>query len=226
MRNYKISNVDTDAIMIYKEDESVWTELEQSLFLEELNAQFPEKIRFEHDGIFEKVIIAKAKNYILYDGKKIKTKGSAFKSSTKSTALRDFMNEVIKAIIDDKVNYEEIYNKYIRQIFSIKSNEEMKLWCTKKTLTDKVLESERTNEAKIRTALEESDYTEGDKFYVYYKEDDSLSLVEDFDGNYNKTRLLKNLFDTSKTFNTIIKDFQFMNYSLKRNKKLLEELVK
>ena len=111
--NHILINCDTDSILISKQDGSAWTELEQSLFLEELNAQFPEKIRFEHDGIFEKVIIAKAKNYILYDGKKIKTKGSAFKSSTKSTALRDFMNEVIKAIIDDKVNYEEIYNKYI-----------------------------------------------------------------------------------------------------------------
>lgn len=205
---------------------SPFSEEEVNTLLNELNDISPDFMDWSDDGYYSFCIAAKAKNYILYDGEKKTIKGSAFKSSTKSTALKEFMGEVIQSIFNEQFNYEEIYNKYIRQIFSIKSNEEMKLWCTKKTLTDKVLESERTNEAKIRTALEDSDYTEGDKFYVYYKEDDSLSLVEDFDGNYNKTRLLKNLFDTSKTFNTIIKDFQFMNYSLKRNKKLLDELIK
>ena len=40
-----------------------------------LNEQFPDKIRFEHDGIFSKVIVVKSKNYILLpeNEKKFKT---------------------------------------------------------------------------------------------------------------------------------------------------------
>lgn len=216
----------TDSISFCKEDMSEFTQEEVEKLLKEINDLSPEFMQWENDGLYKHCIAVKAKNYILYDGKKLTIKGSAFKSSTKPQALKNFMNEIIQCILDDKYNYDEIYKKYLKMIHNIKTTEDVKLWSTKKTLTDKVLESERTNESKVRDALENSEYTEGDKFYVYYKSDDSLSLVENFDGDYNKTRLIKNLFDTSKTFNTIIKDsYTFTNYALKKNLKNLKTLL-
>ena len=225
MNNYNLVGCDTDSLLICKPDQSIWTKEEQDLFLKSLNDQFPEKIHFEHDGYYPSVIVAKAKNYILWDGKKLKVKGSAFKSATKSIALKEFMNELIQAMLNDKTNYVEIYEKYIKSLYLIKTQDDIKKWALKKTLTDKVLESERTNESKVRDALEGSEYTESDKFYVFYRSDDTLCLVENFNGDYNTKRLIKSLYDTTKTFETIIDRSMFINYSLKRNEKLLALLV-
>lgn len=225
MNNYELVGCDTDSILICKPDQSPWTENERALFLEQLNAIFPDKIHWENDGYYPAVVVAKAKNYILFDGKKTKIKGSAFRSSTKSVSLKAFMNEIIQLMLNDQTNYLEVYNKYVKMIYQIKTQEEMKQWATKKTLTDKVLESERLNESKVRDALEGSDFTEGDKFYMFYKSDDTLCLVERFDGEYNTKRLVKALHDTTKTFETILDGSIFINYSLKRNQTLLNDLL-
>ncbi|NJO65080.1 MAG: hypothetical protein HC836_45320 [Richelia sp. RM2_1_2] len=52
-------------------------------------------------GIFEKVIIFKAKNYILWDGKKVKSKGSALRSGNREVALKEFINETVKILLED-----------------------------------------------------------------------------------------------------------------------------
>lgn len=206
--------------MICKENFAIFSEEEKDNLIKELNSLYSDEISWEDDGTYPKVIIAKAKNYILWDGKKLKIKGSAFKSSTRSIALKAFMNDVIQAILNDQTNYVEIYQKYVQEIMD-STKIDIKRWATKKTLTERVMESERTNESKVRDALEGSEYVESDKFYVYYKSDNSLSLVEKFDGDYNKIRLLKNLYDCSKVFETILDHKQFINYSLKKNQKLL-----
>lgn len=223
--NFTLINVDTDSLTFCKQDMSEFSEDEKDNLIKEINSISLDGINWEDDGVYERVIVAKAKNYILYDGKKIKIKGSAFKSSTKSIALKNFMNDIIEAMLKDQTNYADIYHKYVQMIYSIKTTEEIQLWATKKTLTDKVLESDRTNEAKVRDAIVGQEFQEGDKFYVFYKSDDSLSITGNFDGDYNKKRLLKNLFDTTKTFATIIKEENvFINYSLKKNMKLAEEI--
>lgn len=222
MYNFQLIGADTDSVLINKPDGSSWTEAERSEFLNNLNAIFPEKITFEDDGYYSKVIVLRAKNYLLWDGKKMKTKGSALKSSTKSSALKEFMQEILNSIINEKNNYVEIYNKYILEAMDVK---DIGRWAGKKTLTDKVKESDRANESKIRDALRGSEYVEGDKFYLYYKSDDTLCLVENFDGDYNKERLLKQVWDTAMSFDTIIPPETFIKYHLKKNKDALNKLV-
>lgn len=80
MNNNVIVNCDTDSIMISKHDGANWSKEEQEKFLQELNAQFPEKIRFEHDGYYDSVVVIKSKNYALLPegSNKIKTKGSKY----------------------------------------------------------------------------------------------------------------------------------------------------
>lgn len=120
---------------------------------------------------------------------------------------------------------QELYQKYITKIMNIETVEDIKEFSARKTLSSTMLESERTNETKVIDALKGSNYTEGDRFYVYYKPDDSLSLAENFDGEYNRVRLFRNLFDTISVLDTVlpVKEL-FPNYALKKNQKLLENV--
>lgn len=221
-KGFQIVNADTDSISFCTSDQSDISTDTQSLLLKDVNSLFPERIRFEHDGVYKKIIVVKAKNYILWDGKKLKYKGSAIKASTKEPALKEFIQRLIDSILYDKNNYSDIYNEYVKEIFHIK---DMKRWVTRKTITDKVLNAKRTNEQKVLDAIKNSEYSEGDRAYFYFREDGSLSLVEKFDGQYDKEKLLEKLFKTAKTFNTVLDMNQFPNYKLVRNKALLEKIA-
>jgi len=75
---------------------------------------------------------------------------------------------------------------------------------------------------KSGTLFVDSDYVEGDKIFVYFKEDGTLSLVENYNNDHNRANLLAKLFKTSKTFETILPVSElFTNYGLKRKYKLL-----
>lgn len=220
-REFQIVNCDTDGILFCKKDQTILGEQETSKLLKELNDVLPTKIKFEDDGIFPKAIVAKAKNYILYDGKKITIKGSAFKSSTKEIALKEFFSKIIDELIGAELDYSTIYQQYVNEIMEI---QDIYRWCSKKTISSKVLTSKRTNESKIRDAIQGEEVSEGDKVHVYFKEDDSLGLAHKFDGNYNRVRLLKKLHSSAKIFSTVINTKElFLNYGLKKNIGKLKE---
>lgn len=222
MKNFNLVNFDTDSLSFSKQNGESFSIEEQKSLLKELNDLFPEHIKFEEDGYFEKVIIVKAKNYVLYDGKTIKIRGSSLKASTKCPALKQFIKDIIQTIIDEKFDYVSLYNQYVKEIINIT---DIARWAVRKTVTDKVLAGERTSELKVLTAIQDSEdeIMDGDKVYVYYKSDNSLALVDKFDGDYNKARLLQNLYDTALCFETIIDPKLFLNYKLKRNQELLKE---
>lgn len=180
MNNYILINADTDSIMINKPDGSPWTKEEQSQFLNILNSQFPEKIRFEHDGVFTRVAVIRSKNYaLLPEGSdKIKLKGSSIKDQKKEPALREMMERIIKALIDDKKDIiVSIYHEYIKEALNVK---DIKRWAQKKNLTESVLKCKdwtqeqidskelRKNETDVWDAIKnEEGMQQGDKFYVY-----------------------------------------------------------
>lgn len=219
--NFILVNCDTDSITVAKPDGSPFTDEEQTNLLIELNEQFPENINFADDGYYETLIVLKAKNYIMYDGKKISIKGSGLKSSKNEPAIKEFHMDIVNAMIEGRTNYTEIYNKYVKEILDVK---DIKRWSSKKTLTQKVFGSPRANEEKIRNAIVGTEYVEGDKIHVFFKEDESLCLAERFDGDYSKDRLFNRLFSSSKLFSKVISiEDYFINYKNKKNKsKLLE----
>ena len=51
-----------------------------------VNKLFKDGISWEDDGYFKKLIVVKAKNYILFDGMKVKIKGQAFKGHASRSA--------------------------------------------------------------------------------------------------------------------------------------------
>lgn len=223
MHNFELVNADTDSITITKPDGGEFTELERENLLKELNSLFPDKIHWEDDGYYETIIVSKAKNYVLWDGKKLKIKGSSLKDPKKELALQEFIQRIIQTIIDKKYDYLNIYEEYVKEIAKVT---DIKRWVSKKTITSNVLEGERLNETKVLDAIAGSEYREGDKIYVYYDKEDKLKLVEHFDGNYRIDRLLKKLWSTAIIFENIVDKSIFLNYSLKRNQKLLLELIK
>lgn len=222
--NFILGPVDTDSISISKHDMSEFTEEEQNNLIAEINSMLPTNIRYSHDGYYKKVIVTKAKNYVLYDGKKITIKGSALKCSTKEPALKEFVDTIIKQMLNDDTNYSETYLKLVREINDIK---DIKRWVSRKTISATTLSSERENEAKVVRALKDSDYKEGDRVYMYFTVDNELKLIERFTNDYCKDTLYDKLFKTAKVFETVlpIKEI-FPNMSLKRNKKKLEEVLK
>ncbi len=223
---YKIISGDTDALNFCKPDQSPFTPGEQQELIKHLNDMFP-GFTWELDGFFSRQINLAAKNYIMMDEQgKITYKGSSLKSATLEPALKEFLKEIINSLLYDKNDFTEIYNKYVLMIHNIT---DIKPWCSKKTISDKTLTNDRENEAKIKRAIEGTEYVEGDRVYLFYTEDKELCLAEKFNGNYDKKTLLKKLFKTSGRFwdeTTVLSKDLFLDYSLKRkNVKELEKLL-
>ena len=230
--DFIIAPSDTDSISFCKSDMSEFTPEELKSLLGEINEQSPEKVLWEDDGYYKTVIALKAKNYIMYDPnakpgkKKLTIKGSALKGSTKSEAMKEFIKTVIDTMVyterlaDINPMLKEIYTRYVDEAMNVT---EIKRWSSRKTLSSTMLKSTRANETKVISAIAGSDYREGDRFHTFYLPDDSLCLSENFNGIYNKSRLLENLFDTITIFDKVlpVKEL-FINYSLKRNFKLLD----
>lgn len=191
--NNVIVNADTDSIMIARPDGSPWTKEEQQAFLDSLNAQFPEKISFAHDGYYDTVLVMASKNYALLlnkefckpkdldkDGNvKLKTKGSSIRDQKKEPAMREMMDKIIAALIygkQDTIN--DIYVSYVKE--AIAPITDIKRWCQKKSASEAIMKCKgyteqdildkkvRRNETNVYDAIaNEEGMQQGDKFYVY-----------------------------------------------------------
>lgn len=224
MTNYslRLINCDTDSILVNKPDGSKWTDEELKTFTEFINSNFPDRIKWCDDGYYDKVLIIKAKNYILVDKKGNRTtKGSALKATTKEPALREFVNSVIDLILGNKWdNIIFCYLNYARQIERVV---DISKWASKKTVTSAVLINDRTNEARVREAIGNKPVQEGDKIHCFFETEEKLCLVENFTGEYHKPTLYEKLYKTLSIFSTVLDVKLFPNLSLKRNADLLQK---
>lgn len=221
--DFIITPTDTDSISFCKKDQSIFSKTEIDNLLEEINKLSPDKILWENDGLYDVVVTIRAKNYILRQGESIKVKGSGLKKSTSEKAIKEYFKEFINCLVYDK--QEELvplYNKYVKEAMNV---QDMSRWVTRKTITSKVLEGTRTNETKVVDAIKGTDYKEGDRVYTFYKPDESLCLLENFDGEYDRMKLVKKIHTATKTFSTVIDIGLFTNYSLKKNKEALDKLA-
>ncbi|MGL4790926.1 MAG: hypothetical protein ACRCW1_05895, partial [Anaerotignaceae bacterium] len=213
---FKIINADTDSISF-----SSNKIINSNYYLEDLNKSFDMYIKWEDDGYYKKIIVVAAKNYIMVSDK-VTIKGSSLKATTKEKALKRYINEVIDILIEGNNNaLLPHYESYVRQICNIK---DIKDWCSKKTITKKVLDPKRTNESRVLDAVSDIEgLQEGDKVYVFFKTDKELCTADNFDGKYSKKKLFEKLYKTVKIFESVIDTTQFKNYALVKNQKLLEQ---
>lgn len=99
--NFILGPVDTDSISLCKPDFSPFTEEEQQMLIDEINAQLPDLINYANDGYYQACVVLKAKNYILrkHNGKTI-FKGSSIKTQQKEPALREMMEKLIEVLLE------------------------------------------------------------------------------------------------------------------------------
>lgn len=208
-KGYQIVNADTDSFSFTAKKDFFF-----NTFIEILNNQFKDMIVWEDDGHYEKFVVVKAKNYVLKQGDKVKIKGSALKGSMKEPALKEFMTEIIYDILDENKHSLELYDSYAAEIGEI---EDIKQWCSKKTITKSVLNPQRPNEQRILDAIGKKKVQEGDKIHVFFKTPTELCLLENFDGEYDKDRLYEKLYKTMKIFESVVDLSEIKNYKLKKN---------
>lgn len=236
MHNFIIGPTDTDSISFSKSDMSGFTKEEMEKLLKEINEISPEFIEWEPDGYYKKCLVLKAKNYVLLDfNDKKTTKGSALTDAKRPKIYLQFMEDLVDYLLTDRADQiNDLYKKYIKQAINI---QDIHPWCKKVTITDKILNCKghyklskdqlkakglRSNETKVYDALKGKHVQEGDKIYVYFQEDRTLALDSDFDGKYSKPDMLKGLHSCLKVFKNVLDIDQFVNYSLKKNYKVLE----
>lgn len=223
--DFTIAPSDTDSISFCKQDMSPFSPEEIKTLLGEINEQSPDKVLWEDDGVYKTIVALKAKNYVLYDGKKIKIKGSALKATGKSTAMREFIKKTLDTMVyaenpeEVPPKLQKIYQEYVDEAMVVG---DIKRWASRKTLSDTMVKSTRKNETRIIDAIKGTDYRMGDRFYVYRMPDESLRLIEHFDGVYCKESLLGNIWDTALTFDTVLPIKELLkNWTLKKNYKIL-----
>lgn len=235
--NFFLINADTDSISFCKEDQSEITKKEQEDLLNEINSLMDEGISFAHDGIFSKAIIFKAKNYIMYDPtnkdpkKQTKTKGSSLKGTTLEPVFKRFLDDSIQSILIKNDYKEEILNNYKALAFQcIKESIDINQFCFRKGLTSKSLDKNttQTTAKKIQAALEEDneieeDYEIMDRVFLYFDKDMNLKLTKFYNNDHNKEKLLEKLYKTGIRLEEILGKGFFLNYSLKKNYKLLQQ---
>lgn len=238
-KEYEVCNADTDSISFIPTNGITMGDC-----LQELNSLTHEKIVWDDDGIYDAVIVVKAKNYLLKRGDKITIKGSALKASMKETALRDFLADGLNLLVEK--DFEELEAMYMDYVDHIKYLKDITPWAFKKTVTESVLTQSTKAQEKVFAAIQGVHYQEGDKFRMFFKSDDELCLVDKFDGTYCADRLYEKLFKTLSIFEPILQveygndekvvkktgkiklvpkwKRVYPNFSLKGNKRLLETL--
>jgi hypothetical protein len=164
---------------------SEFTEEEIEILNKELNDLSPEFMVWSPDGHYEACLALKAKNYVLKEKgtNKISIKGSAFKDQKKEPVMRQMLKELSLSMIEDDINYlnlTTIYDKYANEVIS--GVKDIKPWCSKKTITEKILKCAghekltpaqkkekkiRKNETDVWDAVKGQHIQEGDKIYVF-----------------------------------------------------------
>lgn len=218
---YILVNWDTDSITISLKNDS---NINPEFIILGLNKLMPDGISWENDGIFESVVVLKIKNYgLLYTNGKIKLKGSGIKASLKEPALREMISRIMISMLNNRDGREvaDIYHGYVTEILSPAID--MKRWAFKRTITDNLKSSTRTNETKVMDALEGEDrLQEGDKYYLYFRPDGTLSTVNNWKGDHDVVKLLQKLYKTIEIFEPVYPIEFLPNYSLKKNLAILE----
>lgn len=204
IQDFEIINADTDSISIAKKNKELWREDEQKDVISSLNSLYPEKINWDIEGSFSKMMVLKSKNYATIspvDG--LKLKGSALKASSKEKALQEFILEMVNSLMSiNDVPVEEIKQKYLNEIENVT---DIHRWVTKKTYTLKVQEANSDYQKHLKELAEDDNLVQGDRFYLFYDEDDNILTVDNFKGSYSKKRLLDKFKKTVAIFDPVLK---------------------
>jgi DNA polymerase elongation subunit (family B) len=251
-KGYQLVNVDTDSFSV-----SRGTAVSQDQFrdeLLELNSLYPSLIRWEDDGMYEKFIVVRAKNYVLVKNGKVKFKGSAMTDQKKEPALTEMLENMIYALLnDERAAIPFIYRTYVKEALKIS---DISRWATKKTVTKAVLNAGRLTERKIMDAIQEciranvvEGIQEGDKVWLYnsvqgeiqaiakgqkvfYKDgrpkmvpNEILRDIRLWESDEDKLHYVARVYDTALILSSVVNAEMFTDFTLKANSAKLKELT-
>jgi DNA polymerase I len=251
-RGYRLVNVDTDSFSITSG--SVMSDDAFSSELKILNSLYPDLIRWEHDGIYDKVIVIRAKNYVLVRKGKVKIKGSAVTDPKKEPALTEMLQTMVQALLDDEPHtVKHIYEGYIQEAAAIAN---IHRWAKKITVTKSVLNPKRANEQKPFDAIQEcinrgviEKVSEGDKLWIYsairgeiqeVKKGEPVfyrdgrpkmipnQIVKDvrlYDHDQDRVHYLERVYKTACILENVIDMSDFVKFHGKKNRELLKNLT-
>lgn len=246
---YVLVNTDTDSFSISNGKRPTQEEFDD--ILSRLNEQFSDMIVWEDDGLFDQVIVVKAKNYVLVRDGKVKYKGSSLTDQKKEPMLKGFLVELIDLLLDGHAeNIPDSYKQFCQEALNIK---DIKQWVTKKTVTEAMIDKTTVAGEKAFDACQEAinkgiidSIQEQDKIWVYqyikgqkqkiakgepvFLKDGTPKMVDDtalrfgklFDGDYDKWHYVKRVWDTLEILENVIDIKSFDKYHLKSKRKLLE----
>lgn len=212
---YNLVNVDTDSFSYTNNELPTKEEFDKEL--KDLNSLYPKLISWEKDGkdgIFDKIIVVKAKNYVLVRDGKIKYKGSSLTDQKKEPRLLKLLEELITVLLTDEPNKEQklisTYDQCCREV-AYKFN--VRDWVTKKTVTKSILNPKRANEQKPLNAINEAvekkiidGCQEGDKIWLYLAIDGERVKMEK-----GEPVVLKKTGETKKILNDVYRFAELWN---------------
>lgn len=251
-RGYTLVNVDTDSFSITNGNPTTSSMFDNEL--KELNKLYSDLIRWENDGIYEKVIVIRAKNYVLVKEGKVKFKGSAVTDQKKEPALTEMLETMLHALLnDERAALPVIYRNYIREAMNIQF---INRWATKKTVTKSVLKPQRLTEQKVLNAINESvnkgiveGVQEGDKLWLYntidgeiqvqakgepvfYKDgrpkmktNDILRDVRLWNKDDDKLHYVDRVYKTVQILSNVVNMEHFIDFGKKSNQEALKDLT-
>jgi hypothetical protein len=238
--NFIVNTLDTDSLTIVKQNGGEFNKEEINNLTDDLNSLFPELINWEFEFYVPKMLVLKSKNYIIdYGNNKRKIKGSSLKDQKSSKKILQFKSDIIDLLLNEQ--NDEIINLYHKYVKETKEITDILPWSKKLTVTEKIfkckghesldkeekkLKGIRANETSVYDAIKHKSFQEGDKIWVYYNQNDGLTLADEFDGKYDRKSFLKNLFTSLQIFKLVIDTSPYLNYTLKRNQTILGELDK
>lgn len=162
--DWELVNIDTDSLSFTKKDGSEFTQEECEMIHKELNEIMYSG--WSDDGMFDRVLVVKAKNYILQPkgSDKYKIKGSSILDAKKEPALTEMLKTICKDLMVGENNYKNIYNHYVEEVLNIK---DITRWAMKKSISEKTIEGNDTSKRKVLDAIKHLEYQVGDKFYLF-----------------------------------------------------------
>lgn len=226
-KGYKVVLVDTDSIKYHNPSGTI-TESDANINTAEVNALFPTGIKWDDEGIYKVFVVVKSKNYIMVDSNdKVKLKGSSMKSSKLEPSLKSLQKDIIDMLIGR--NHESIQAIYERHAKNAAKISDIKPWSSRKTISERTVNSTRKNERLLVEALSGESYQLGDKFEFYYTRDGVLKLSSKYNAqapDHDVKRILGKIYKTCQVFANVAATDTLTNFTLVKNAKEYNDMVR
>lgn len=227
-KGYEIVLVDTDSIKYYNPSCPLTPDVTAEN-TNEVNALFPKGIKWDDEGIYKVFVVVKSKNYIMVDSNdKVKLKGSSMKSSKLEPSLKVLQKDIIDMLIGrgDNESIQKIYERHAKNAAKIK---DITPWCSRKTISERTINSTRKNERLLVEALAGESYQLGDRFEFYYTRDGILKLSGKFEPHkpdHDVKRILGKIYKTCQVFANVADTESLTNFVLTKHAKEYNDMVR